>query len=371
MGILNLFIKDVKMVAYDVKTLAIIVIMPVVLMSILGMALRGVFGDETGISEKAIIGIAMEAEGPFGDALISTLESEDLKGFITYEKASYEEGLKKLSDLEYDALLRIPKDFYTTGNLDYINGTRSTVLSGIAESFMTEYAFMAGAAISGIELTGETVEIEEQNVRRTESISSFQYYSAAIMSMFLLYAAGIGGRAVLEEKRENTLKRTLVTGEGIKGVLISNFLRVMAIVMLQSIVMILFSSLVLRVRWGSPVTLLATMIFSGFAIASIGTFIAVISLKLDNFRVANIFEFVIVYFMTLIGGSFLPIQMLPKIIQKLDFLSISGQSLKMYINSMYNLPLSKSYGEMVTLIIYGLVFSLVAYLIAKRGGDLA
>ncbi len=42
----DLVIKDMKNVLYDVKSLAIILLMPMVVMSILGMSLQGVFGEE-------------------------------------------------------------------------------------------------------------------------------------------------------------------------------------------------------------------------------------------------------------------------------------------------------------------------------------
>ena len=239
-----------------------------------------------------------------------------------------------------------------SGNLDEMDSLREAVDTDAIEE-------------AGIELTVKGANLEE-------SINSFQYYAAAIMCMFLLYTAGIGGRALLEEKREFTIPRLAVGGHGVPIAVASNFLRVMFLAMFQSLVMITYSSFILGVDWGSPVNVAATVVLSSFAVASIGMLVGVITLIADNYKAANAFEFGIVYVMALVGGSFIPVEGLPKGLQQLGFLSVNGQALKMYINGMYGLPLADSMTSMMVLLVFGIVFiGMSAALIVRKKGVLA
>lgn len=74
--------------------------------------------------------------------------------------------------------------------------------------------------------------------------------------------------------------------------------------LLQSTIMIAYSALVLKVNWGGSVgTVLLTMFLSALAIAAIGMLIGIITLIANNFKVANAFEFGVIYIMALIGGG--------------------------------------------------------------------
>lgn len=83
----------------------------------------------------------------------------------------------------------------------------------------------------------------------------------------------------------------------------SNYIRVVILVLLQSTIMIAYSALVLKVNWGSVGTVLLTMFLSALAIAAIGMLIGIITLIANNFKVANAFEFGVIYIMALIGGG--------------------------------------------------------------------
>lgn len=430
----DMLLKDIKTVVYDVKSLAIILIMPIVLMSILGASLQGVFGEETesGVA-LAHIGIvkAYDVEAQFykleGKMDLSTMDSdtfeamnpeksffelmddEGLQEFVTYELVDEASGNLMLENEDIDALVILPEDFIfnsymvlngsrMVSEIDYLVNPNNGFVAGIVESIIEGYVEMnnniyaiqrtaisevGGKIPKGVPFSLEdmlsqmtdniaAVEIEVRSIHREEAITSFQYYSAAIMCMFLLYSAGLGGRALLLERKEKTIPRLTVSGNGLVRIVFSNYLRVVMLVILQSIIMIGYSSLVLGVEWGSMQSILVAIIMSALAVAAIGMFIAIVTLISDNYKVANIFEFGLVYIMALLGGSFVPVETLPESISKLGFLSLNGQVLEIYINGMYQLPISSSFYAIGILTGFTVIFvggSML--LIGRRGSELA
>ncbi len=430
----DLLIKDIKNIVYDVKSLAIILIMPIVLMSILGMSLQGVFGDEddSGVAMTRI-GIVKaydyedeiyKVEGRIDlsaydqDTLesldaqknfFSLMDSDDLSSFLVYNLYEQEEGYEALKDGDISALIILPKNFVFNSymmlegsrlvtDIEYYinpdNAFFATIIQGIIEGYtdmnnhiyaqqrvmaMTLLSSGNGEALASINdrMDQEAMEIGQinltvQSTNRQETINSFQYYAAAIMCMFLLYSAGIGGRALLEERNEKVIPRLTVGGHSLFKLVMSNFVRVMILAIIQSVIMISYSSIVLGVDWGSLLTVSIAVLCSSFAIASIGMLIAVITLIANNYKVANLFEFAVVYIMALVGGSFIPVEGLPDLLQKLGFVSVNGQALKMYINGMYQLPLSSSIEQMMVMFGFGAVFITLSLILIKgRGRELA
>jgi len=59
-------------------------------------------------------------------------------------------------------------------------------------------------------VAGTNVNIDNVTVEGRRSIKSSEYYAAAMMTMFLLFAAGQGGRMLLEEKDNQTYQRMVI-----------------------------------------------------------------------------------------------------------------------------------------------------------------
>lgn len=434
MRLLDMIIKDIKTVVYDVKSLAIILVMPIVLMSILGMSLQIIFDDEaeSGIVH-ANVGVVKaydfdneieKVEGrvdldSFDSDVINNLNAEkhffnmlnsdSVKEYISYELLDEVTALNRLEDKELDAVLILPKDFvynnymilsgsrlvsdiqyYVNPDKDFVAGMLGNVFEFYVETSNNEYAkqrFIQTDFVSKLPDGSEAdssmfdmykgeidnaVTVSMKSVHRNETISSFQYYAAAIMCMFLLYSAGVGGRALLEERKDKTIPRLTVSGNGLGMIVLSNYVRVVILVLLQSSIMITFSALVLNVDWGSPIVVIVTMVLSSIAIASIGMVIAIITLIANNFKLANAFDFGLVYIMALIGGSFLPVEQLPEGIGRLSFLSVNGQALKMYIRGMYDLSLANSISEITMLLTFTALMILVSLILIRvKGRELA
>ncbi|MDA3845867.1 MAG: ABC transporter permease [Vallitaleaceae bacterium] len=437
---LNLIIKDFKNIFYDIKSLAFILIMPIALMSILGMALQGVFSDTMSSDVFSVqIGVVKDydyadevakvedtvvntwnAGEYFSDEIINDFNPEtsffndfleDSVGeMVSYTVMTNEEADAALKADEIQAYVVLPKNFVFNSYVNFMavedvrylseikivssSNPSNDFASGMVNEMITpyfatinnfvsinrvvnqatlDYSIPAGA-FDGLREemmsnTEQRYEVPKENIPGSKTISSFQYYAVGIMAMFILYSASIGARAMYDETKEHTFQRLEVAGAKFSKMSVSNFFRVMLIVMVQSGIMITYSSVMLKVDWGSIQNLLIVLLLSSFAVAGVGTFIATLTVNFNNPRIGSVFEFAVVQMMALLGGSFIPVEVLPEGFQKLSFLSLNASVLGGYLNGMYDRPLIEMLEYTNYMIIFGLAFivlSLVAMKFRRR-----
>lgn len=428
---LNLIIKDIKNILYDRKTLAMILLMPIVLMSILGAALQGVFNEEESSMGINPIDIAivkeydvqleiskfqgfltsgfmgeMETEIDYNDVnpekifFEDFLNNKDIKEMIRYQVVDRKQGEILINENKIAAMIVLPKNYIYNTYVNMIspgrNGVSIEVVKNLENQFSADIVEMLITGFSDVmnsmvakkmvmidafiseELSMDhidkisssftnsmdtEVKVDIKEVTGEKGLSSFQYYSVAIMTMFLLYAASIGGKALIDEKKDSTLQRLEVAGKSISMIAISNFFRIMLIAIIQSLVMIIYSRLVISVRWGDLLTVISGLLSSAFAVGGLGALVSVITLVTDRYYVANIFEFGVINLMALIGGSFIPVEILPKALQKISFIAINGNAIHIYLNAMKFRPLEENSQYIIILVCMGIIFLIGAYVV--------
>lgn len=197
-------------------------------------------------------------------------------------------------------------------------------------------------------------------------ITSFTYYSIAMMAMFILYSAGYMGRELLNEKKMLTLDRGVVAGVHYGRVLTAKFFMTVTLCFLQMGILILFSTFVLGVAWENPIKIMVAILFSAIAVSGLGIFISAITLTAENYRVANVFENLLIHIFALIGGSYIPLDILPNIFMTLKYFALNGIVLDLFINTFQDAGWNKLafyYGLLCAIAIF---FSIVAAIIIRR-----
>lgn len=248
---------------------------------------------------------------------------------------------------------------------------KNVLIEASIENELTDDGFKGmKEAMDGIRevLEGIRVDVLSKELQGRKPISSMEYYSVAMLTMFILFAAGHGGRMLLEEKDNITYQRMIIAGTPKLGILAGKFFSVFLIALLQIVIMIAFSRFALKVDWGGglPVTLIS--LSAAFAIAGIGSTLASATYRAGNYKMASIFETVIIQSMALLGGSFFPIDIMPSIFQKLSFFSINGVALKAYLKIMMGYGTSEVMFHIVVLTAVGAVFTLLSVLILREKG---
>lgn len=438
MKIISIIIKDLKIILSDKKALAIMILMPIILTTILSFALKGSFISDDDISigvvdiavvklynektdskafknslRNSIISQGME-EGLMDELANSGsevnpediffkdfLSSEELSKFISYRVVEENEGLKLLKDGKISAVVLLPEKFIYDMKINLLTPFRNKInieiithpdknISGeIVKSVIKAYSSTMSSVIIGKNVLLESVianntdgdgfnnidelmeemkdvisninvNIENFAVKGRRHITSADYYAVAMMTMFILFASGQGGRMLLEEKDNLTYGRMIVAGTSKTIILLGKLITVFLIAIIQIAVMIIFSYFALKVQWGDFSLILLVSISAAFAVAGLGILVGALTFRTGNYKIANAFESAIIYVMALLGGSFFPIDVMPKAIQKLDFLSINGIALKAYLKIILGYGFNDIRNYIYILVSIGFLFSFLS-----------
>src|SRR6056297_1114295 len=118
---INIFLKDFKLFISDKKTLAAIILMPIILTTILSFALSGSF-TQAGSDWTINIGVVKDYDkdveenkfeefNPEKIFFQDYLGNKEIKNFLHYQVMTKEEALRKLEAKEISSLVILPENY--------------------------------------------------------------------------------------------------------------------------------------------------------------------------------------------------------------------------------------------------------------------
>ncbi|MBP8690618.1 MAG: ABC transporter permease [Sedimentibacter sp.] len=433
MKVLSIIIKDLKIVLSDKQAIIITMLMPLILMTILSMALKGSFmdSDDGGIEKIPVALVKQYDEGADSKIFIKTLEkrlnidisrdevnpeemffgdflgNEEVSKLIDYRVVEEDRAMELLNEGEISAIIILPEKYIYDMKINLLTPFRNNVdvkvlthpgraLAGeIVTSLMEAYTNTMSSVIIGknvlIEsasandmggdgfdnideimegmtdlVAGMKVNINNVTVEGRRTIKSTEYYAVAMMTMFILYAAGQGGRMLLEEKDNQTYQRMVIADISKSHILTGKFFAIFLIASIQIVIMLAYSHFALKVYWGNRISILVLSAASALSVAGLGIFIASLTYRVENYRLANAFESVIIQVMAFLGGSFFPLDLMPEIIRKVSFISLNGVGLKAYLKIILGYGFSDILINVSILAIAGILFTLAGVIIFNK-----
>lgn len=388
MYLFNILLKDLKVFFRDKKALILLILMPIILATILSFSLSGVF-NQSFIENKIKVGVVkaydVQESKEKVDEMIDLvkgdvidpekiffedfLENEELQSILSYEIIDEEEIHKKIREEEYSGVILLPEDYYRKMLINFNSGYKSeidiklvvnssqTISSDILEKIVNgfnnqmntiliakntyiEYAFKNSVEEFETEieelmtsLTEETdqIDVTFSRIQGLTPVNSKSYYSVGMVGMFLLFTSGYGSTLLLDEKKRGTYNRLISTGASQLSILISKFIVVFMISFVQIIAMVVFSTVVLNVSWGNISTNMVYSVFASLSIAALGMFFALITMMTQNYKLNNILQGGVFQLLAFFGGSYIPIETLPKIFSKIRMFLLNGVILDGYI----------------------------------------
>lgn len=445
MKVVSIIIKDLKIMLSDKKAMAVMLLMPMILTTILSLALKGSFAgsdmsfeavniavvklyDEKedsaqlesalnsnvfleGMGEEALRDL-LDSSKEFNPETIffdDFLNSEDVSELINYSVEDENTARSLLDSGEVSAVVVLPEKFTYDMKINFLTPFRNKVnikilthpdrsIEGeIVKSVIDVYSNIVSSMIIGKNVIIETsmsnnignesfssmdelmesmnhmmesidINIEDIVLEGRKAISSADYYAVAMLTMFILFAAGQGGRMLLEEKDDRTYQRMMVAGTSGLEILSGKLIAVFLIALFQTAVMITFTQIVLEVQWGDLIFVVLISLAAAFAVAGLGVFVGALTYRSENYKIANIFESAIIQVMALLGGSFFPLSVMPKFMQNLSFLSLNGIALKAYLKVITGYETTDVLNYILILAAMGAVFVILAVLVLKEKG---
>ncbi|MDF2547479.1 MAG: type transporter family protein [Anaerosolibacter sp.] len=383
-------LNDLKITLKDRKVTTILLLMPILLITVLGSALSSAFTPDT-MTDLHQITIAIvegeaanlndlerfipmdqmeEIETSLSDLDINrivkeeVLQSEDIKSLVSYEVLDHHTALSKLQAKDVAGIVYLPDQFanrYIMGNkseIKIVTNTDSQIdqmildavfrsfsdqlsLPRIAVSVVQEENIKEGVGTFSFSKTGEDIQslvsdkgISLEFLQKTEAgkqlISSKEYYTSAVAVMFMLFSAGYGLMNMLHDRDHYTLMRQLIAGASKFQMLLGKFLYTLFLCVIQLSILFAYGYIAMGIRL--PSDLLAFMILicaASFAMAGLSVLLCGI---VKNQRGAVIFQGLIINILSLLGGSFIPIEVMPKIFRPLADLTPNGRASRAFVH---------------------------------------
>jgi ABC-2 type transport system permease protein len=344
--------KDTLIRFRDWKALAGMLAAPLLISALIGLAFGDLDTAETPIEDIAVALVNLD-EGVLGQVYEDALNSQGLADLLTMETmADLEAAQERIEAGELRAVIYIPAGFseslipnaadgFAMGTqtvqvftdpaaeispfivesiVEQISaGLNTALLAGqVSAAQVAEQAALLGPAMANLgqvltqELAAEHFAVEQPRldlelIEVGEASEPFDVYSFFVPGMavfFLMFSMFDGSRSILQEQTRGTLPRLMTTptptGEIILGKIGGTFLSGL----LQFGILVLASSVLFNVNWGSsPLGVITIMVLTVFAAAGLG---ALLTTFARNENQASIIASAVSLTFGALGGSFFP-----------------------------------------------------------------
>lgn len=393
---LKLFKKDLKIFFHDQRSVILTFLLPLILISLFAFAYGGI-GGYNGRSEPVKLLVADLDKTNSSKEVVNKIDSlKDLKIIPSESLRSKDLVIKG----EYAASLIIYKGFQDSldaGNTMPIelmyDRSREMEIGIIQQNLISTLMSSTGKIIvkKSIEnyLQDQFPEIDKitrNNILQTALKNDNKKISvkwtsivgekndtklgliqavAGTAILMLLFSVASVGTSILEEKENGTINRLLYSPLKGSAILYGKMLFAFFISILQLTSMFLFAGLIFKMDLGVNVPALCLMIIAtAFAVSSLGIFLAAIAKTRQQ---AQNLSTIIILIMSAIGGSMIPLFIMPSILQKIALLSVNYWGIQGFYDIFWrSLPLGEILPKIFILMCIGIFMTLASIQLFKK-----
>lgn len=328
MRVLRIIVKEFKQNVRDYKSNALMVLLPIVLITILGAAFSGLFNNTVSMGdEKVLYKIDVAENVQFAATFENFFKMLNEETGIVFEKAEDVEAAKAdTENHEYSALV------YITENPLQINlykneraGFVTTMMENSLNTFIKTYDAMTAIAVNNPSALGMVQDHEHKEYVRIRSLDpkrqpgSTDYYAITMLTLIMLYSSLTGFWGIRSEIEQKTAPRVLSSPVHSLELLTGKVIGGISITIVQGLTVLLFSKLVLNAYWGQDMLPVAVLILTyAFMTVSIGVALAFLIRSGDAASgILNTMIPVLVF----LGGGYVPLSVMNGFIVKLTQIS--------------------------------------------------
>ena len=393
---LKLFKKDLTLFFHDQRSVILTFLLPVILISLFAFAYGGI-GAFDGRSEPLNLLVADLDQTRSSKEIVYKIDSlEDMRIIISDAVKSKELVIKG----KYACALIIYKGFQDSleaGNATSIelvyDRSREMEIGILQQNLISTLMSSAGKIIvkKSIEtyLQDQFPDINKsisENIFRTAirngnntpaikwtsivgekndtKLGLIQAVAGTAILMLLFSVAGVG-TSILEEKENGTINRLLYSPLKGSTILYGKMLFAFFISILQLTSMFLFAWLIFNMDLSVNIPALILMIIAtAFAVSSLGIFLAAIAKTRQQ---AQNLSTIIILIMSAIGGSMIPLFLMPSILQKIALLSVNYWGIQGFYDIFWRtLPLEAILPKILILMSIGIITTLASIRLFKK-----
>ena len=393
----TLFIKDLRLFIKDRRSVLLTFLLPIILITLFVFAYGGI-GSSKPQAKKLLVVDLDKTE--ISKQIITDLQT--IKALKIHTN-SLEESKKKIQHGAYAAALILHKhlsDSVKMGNkmpLEMIydkdrvmevgllqpilinnimeHTGKQLINNNIRKSMMINFPYLSPKNIDEIiagfgkrkNMSDIGPNIEMHSVvgqQENKNLALIQAVAGTAVMMLLFSIAGLA-TGILEEKEKGTLKRLLQSPINPNSILWSKMLFAYFISVVQLSVMFVFAWLVfgLNITENIPAVILMILV-TAFAISSIGIFLAAVAKTREQ---ANRLGTLVILIMSAIGGSMIPLFVMPAIMRKIAVMSVNYWAIQGFYDIFWrSLNLSEILGKIALLFGIGIVISALSVQLFRK-----
>ncbi|HEY3176995.1 MAG TPA: ABC transporter permease [Candidatus Polarisedimenticolia bacterium] len=355
--ILVLVLKDLRRRLADPAGFFLNLSIPLAMAGMMALAFGNSGGGEQNAPQLRLVLVDLD-ESPISGMLAGASQNPRAAGRMAVRRAATrEEGLDVLRDEEFAAMLVIPRGFGQAllgserTELELVKNPSENIMPVVAQQGAEVLALYlsAGARVLGDEgprlqkllvdgagwndaaglgsmiatlydrvdaagnlLFPPIIEVTEQAETKQDAGGGFNWMSwmfPGMVVMGLLFTSLTQMRDLLRERDAGTLRRQLASPLGAGQVILAKVLSVAAVVAIALVLLLTVGSLAFGLAWGAPAPLIAT---SALLVLAITGFSAMVFALVRTERQGDAFGGVLTMLMSMVGGAFIPPQILPE-----------------------------------------------------------
>ena len=230
----------------------------------------------------------------------------------------------------------------------------STSLASIIENVESQFEGGDGAEMSS-NLKSTPIIVEDKN----KNFGLIQAVAGTAVMMLLFSVAGMGS-SMLSEKEDGTLKRLLYAPIKASDILFGKMISTTFVAILQLLIMFIFAWLVFGLDIFINLPAILIMIFAtALACAGFGMFLAAIG---KTRKQVESFSTLIILVMSAIGGSMMPLAIMPAFMQELAKISLNYWSIQGFYDIFWRqLPMADILLKAGVLLLIAVVVTAISY----------
>jgi len=366
------FIRNLR----DKKSMALMLLMPVMLILILGTALNSAF--EVSNIEKTKVYYINNDKGDIAKSFEAVIKSKEIKEMLEFIKTDEKEtALNDVKTGKAAALIMI--DSGVTDNIYSGESAEITVFEDansyygplVVENFVKSFANGINAGIATQMLGNPNVTYGQKNMIDNKPVSAsgkipkaMDYYAVTMLVLIIMYGSLYGlfgfGDDYLGSMRTRLLSSPVNLFSHLSGKLIGTISSVFA----QAFVLILFTKYVYKANWGTNVfeIILITLVLCIFTTA-IGIMLVIL---IKNKDAAGALMQTIIPVMTFISGGYFKIITDNKIYNTIKMFMPSNLGQTAYFNSIYGDTPDQTYFCLAVLGIMIAIIIAVSSVVGRR-----
>jgi len=392
----KLFRKDLTLFFHDQRSVILTFLLPVILITLFAFA-YGSFGAYDGRSEPVKLLVADMDQTSLSKEIIYKIDSlEDIsiivsdsikskelviKGkyagaLVIYKgfQDSLESGNTTLIELVYDRSREMEIGILQQNLISTVMSSTSEIMikknieKYLQELFPDDENDISDDILGAVIKNGGNKQTVKWTpivgIKNDTKLGLIQAVAGTAILMLLFSVAGVG-TSILEEKENGTINRLLYSPLKGSTILYGKMLFAFFISILQLTAMFLFAWLIFNMDLRVSIPGLILMILStSFAVSSLGIFLAAIAKTRQQ---AQNLSTIIILVMSAIGGSMIPLFIMPSILQKIALLSVNYWGIQGFYDLFWRvLPLEDILPKILILMSIGVVLTLASIRLFKK-----